>query len=147
TAQIVVAFIVIAILPAIGEELVFRGIIQKELFRGTKNSHLSIWIAAAIFSAIHLQFYGFVPRMLLGVLFGYLYHWSGNLTLSMLAHFVNNGFTVVALYLHQQKIIDIDIENTESVPWQGVLFSAIFTAVLLYTFRKYYQQKNLTPSV
>jgi membrane protease YdiL (CAAX protease family) len=146
TAQLVVAFIVIAILPAIGEELVFRGIVQKELFRGTKNIHLSIWITAAIFSAIHMQFYGFVPRMLLGALFGYLYHWSGNLTLSMLAHFVNNGFTVVALYLHQQKIIDIDIESTESVPWQAVLFSAIFTAVLLYTFRKFYQEKNLTTS-
>ena len=144
TSQIIIAFIVIAILPAIGEELVFRGIIQKELFRGTKNIHVSIWIAAAIFSAIHMQFYGFVPRMLLGALFGYLYHWSGNLTLSMLAHFVNNGFTVIALYLHQQKLIDIDIESTESAPWQAVLFSAIFTAVLLYTFRKFYLQKNLT---
>ncbi len=146
TAQLVVAFIVIAILPAIGEELVFRGIIQKELFRGTNNIHLSIWIAAAIFSAIHLQFYGFVPRMVLGALFGYLYYWSGNLTLSMLAHFVNNGFTVVALYLHQQKVIDIDIESTESAPWPAVIFSAIFTAALLYIFRKFYQQKNLTPS-
>ncbi len=147
TSQVVVAFIVIAILPAIGEELVFRGILQKELFRGTKNIHLSIWIAAAIFSGIHMQFYGFVPRMLLGALFGYLYHWSGNLTLSMLAHFVNNGVTVIALYLHQQKLIDIDIESTESAPWQAVLFSAIFTALLLYTFRKFYQQKNLTTTV
>ena len=144
TSQIIIAFIVIAILPAIGEELVFRGILQKELFRGTKNIHLSIWIAAAIFSGIHMQFYGFVPRMLLGALFGYLYHWSGNLTLSMLAHFVNNGVTVIALYLHQQKVIDIDIESTQSAPWQAVLFSAIFTIVLLYTFRKFYQQKNLT---
>lgn len=144
TSQVIIAFIVIAILPAIGEELVFRGILQKELFRGTKNIHLSIWIAAAIFSGIHMQFYGFVPRMLLGALFGYLYHWSGNLTLSMLAHFVNNGFMVIALYLHQQKMIDIDIESTESQPWQAVLFSAIFTVVLLYTFRKFYQQKNLT---
>lgn len=146
TAQVVVAFIVIAILPAIGEELVFRGILQKELFRSTKNPHLSIWIAAAIFSAIHLQFYGFVPRMFLGAMFGYLYYWSGNLMVSMLAHFVNNGFTVIALYLHQQKLMDIDIESTASAPWQAVLFSAIFTFVLLYSFRKFYQQKNLTTS-
>ncbi len=144
TAQVVVAFIVIAIIPAIGEELVFRGILQKELFRGTKNIHVSIWIAAIVFSAIHMQFYGFVPRMILGALFGYLYHWSGNLFIPMLAHFVNNGFTVIALYLHQQKIIDIDIESPESASWQVVLFSAIFTVVLLYTFRKFYQQKNLT---
>jgi membrane protease YdiL (CAAX protease family) len=146
TAQVVTAFIVVAILPAIGEELVFRGILQKELFRGTNNIHVSIWISAAIFSAIHMQFFGFVPRMFLGVLFGYLYHWSGNLTLSMLAHFVNNGFMVIALYLHQQKLIDVDIESTESVPWQAVIFSAIFTTILLYSFRKFYLQKNLTTS-
>lgn len=145
-AQVVTAFIVVAVLPAIGEELVFRGILQKELFRGTNNIHLSIWIAAAIFSAIHMQFFGFVPRLFLGVLFGYLYHWSGNLTLSMLAHFVNNGFMVIALYLHQQKLIDIDIESTESMPWQAVVFSAIFTTILLYSFRKFYQEKNLTTS-
>ena len=146
TAQVVTAFIVVAILPAIGEELVFRGILQKELFRGTNNIHLSIWISAAIFSAIHMQFFGFVPRMFLGALFGYLYHWSGNLTLSMLAHLVNNGFMVIALYLQQQKLIDIDIESTESVPWQAVIFSAIFTTILLYSFQKFYQQKNLTTS-
>ncbi len=143
-AQVVVAFMVIAIIPAIGEELVFRGILQNELFRSSKNIHISIWIGAAIFSAFHMQFYGFLPRMLLGAMFGYLYYWSGNLMLSMLAHLVNNGFIVIALYLHQQKLIDIDIESTESAPWQAVLFSAIFTVVLLYTFRKFYQQKNLT---
>jgi uncharacterized protein len=146
TSQFITAFIVIAIFAAIGEELVFRGILQKELFRGTKNIHLSIWIAAALFSGIHMQFFGFVPRLFLGVLFGYLYHWSGNLILPMLAHFVNNGFMVIALYLHQQKLIDIDIESTESVPWQAVVFSAIFTTILLYSFQKFYQQKNLTTS-
>lgn len=147
TAQFVAAFIVIAILAAVGEELVFRGIIQQELFRSTKNIHLAIWLSSAIFSAFHMQFYGFVPRLFLGALFGYLYFWSGNLTLPILAHFVNNGFMVIALYLHQQKLVDIDIENPESVPWQAVIFSAIFTAVLLYTFKKFYLQKNLnTPA-
>ena len=63
--------LVIALLPAIGEELVFRGILQRELWRGTLNIHVAIWVSAAIFSAIHMQFYGFVPRLLLGALFGY----------------------------------------------------------------------------
>jgi uncharacterized protein len=144
TFQVAVAFFVIAVLAPIGEELVYRGIVQTELFRGTKNIHLSIWIAAAIFSAIHLQFYGFVPRLFLGALFGYLYYWSGNLILSMIAHAVNNGFIIITLYLHQQKLIDIDIESPESAPWQAVLFSALITALLLYAFRKFYQQKNLT---
>ena len=79
TAQVVFAFVVIAILPAIGEEIIFRGMIQNDLMRATRNAHVSIWFAAFLFRAIHFQFYGFIPRMLLGALFGYLYFWSGNL--------------------------------------------------------------------
>ena len=89
--DLVLGLIVIALLPAIGEELVFRGLFQNEFFRGSGNIHLSIWLAAIIFSAIHLQFYGFVPRLLLGALFGYLYYWSGSLLIPMFAHFVNNA--------------------------------------------------------
>src|SRR5579859_5580033 len=107
------AFVVIAILPALGEELVFRGMLQPQLFQATKNIHVAIWGSAILFSAFHLQFFGFVPRMLLGALFGYLYYWSGNLLMSMFAHFVNNGFSVLMLYLNQQGVMDIDIESTD----------------------------------
>ena len=75
------------------------------------NPHLAIWITAIIFSAIHLQFYGFIPRMLLGALLGYLFYWSGNLWLSILAHFVNNGFAVVVAYLINSNIISEDAET------------------------------------
>ena len=64
TGELLLGIFVIALLPAIGEELVFRGMIQRELWRGTLNIHLAIWISAAIFSAIHMQFYGFIPRLL-----------------------------------------------------------------------------------
>src|SRR5690606_7904156 len=70
--QMVLAFVVVVVLPAIGEEIVFRGMIQNDFYRATRNAHLSIWITAILFSAIHLQFYGFFPRMFLGALFGYL---------------------------------------------------------------------------
>jgi membrane protease YdiL (CAAX protease family) len=136
------AVVVIAVLPAIGEELVFRGIIQRELFRGTNNIHVAIWISAAIFSAIHIQFYGFVPRMLLGALFGYLYYWSGNLWMPIIAHFINNGFTVVAMYLYQQGSVKMDIENAEAAPWSSVLFSAVITTALLYFFKKFYEKRR-----
>ncbi|HEY3402795.1 MAG TPA: CPBP family intramembrane glutamic endopeptidase [Ohtaekwangia sp.] len=139
--QFLIAFVVIAILPGIGEEIVFRGIIQRELIRGTNNIHLSIWLAAAIFSGFHFQFYGFVPRMLLGALFGYLYYWSGSLWLAMLAHFVNNGLMVLAMYFYQQGLIDIDIESTEAVSWSGVLFSAVITSILLYLFKTFYDKQ------
>ncbi len=112
--QFAIAFVVIAVIPAFGEEIVFRGIIQNEFYRGTKNIHIAIWMSAIIFSAFHIQFFGFVPRMLLGALFGYLYYWSGNLYLAVLAHFLNNGASVIAMYFYQQGKIPIDIETAGS---------------------------------
>lgn len=148
TSEFLLALVVIAILPAIGEEIVFRGLIQNELYRGTRNIHVSIWFAAVLFSAIHFQFFGFVPRMLLGALFGYLYYWSGNLTLAILAHFVNNGVSVTALYMHQQGIFDFDVESQESLPLNVVFISTLLTIGLLYYFYKYYRdQKLATPQL
>ncbi len=143
TGELLLALFIIAVLPAIGEEIVFRGLIQNELYRGTKNIHLSIWIAAILFSAIHFQFFGFVPRLLLGALFGYLYYWSGNLTLAILAHFVNNAISVVALYLYQQGKFKFDIESPESAPANVVIISALLTAGLLYYFYKYFQDRKI----
>jgi uncharacterized protein len=131
-----IAMIVVAVGAGICEEFLFRGIIQNELMRGTKNIHVSIWVAAFLFSAIHLQFFGFVPRMLLGGLFGYLYYWSGNLLVPMFAHFVNNGFSVLMLYLYQQKIVPLDVEKEEAAPWYAILVFALIAAVLLYLFKK-----------
>ncbi len=144
SGELLLALFIIAVLPAIGEEIVFRGLIQNEFFRGTKNIHLSIWIAAILFSAIHFQFFGFVPRLLLGALFGYLYYWSGNLTLAILAHFVNNGVSVMALYLHQQCKFTFDIDSPESAPANVVIISALLTAGLLYYFYKYFQDHKIS---
>ncbi len=141
--QMFLAFLVVVLLPAIGEEIVFRGMIQNDFYRATRNAHLSIWITAVLFSAIHLQFYGFVPRMLLGALFGYLYFWSGNLWMPVLAHFVNNGFTLVSLYLYDKGAIDIDMENAQPTVWQ-VLFSVVFSAFLLYAFKNFYNNQPKT---
>jgi len=138
-AQFIIAFIVIAVIPAFGEEIVFRGIIQNEFYRGTRNIHVAIWLSAIIFSAFHVQFYGFVPRMLLGALFGYLYHWSGNLYLPVLAHFFNNGASVIAMYFYQQGAIPMDIENAEAAPWPAALSAAVVTLVLMSFFKKYYR--------
>jgi membrane protease YdiL (CAAX protease family) len=114
--QLFIGFIVIALIPAIGEELLFRGLIQPRIYRLTRNTHAAVWITGFIFSAIHLQFYGLIPRMLLGVLLGYLYVWSGNLWYPIIGHFTNNGFTLLMIFLHNRKAIDMDIEATSSVP-------------------------------
>lgn len=134
--ELLLALLVIAVIPAIGEEVLFRGIVQNKLIRWTGSVHAAIWLAAAIFSAIHIQFYGFFPRMLLGALFGYLYVWSGNLWVPILAHFVNNGFTVLMVWLYRRQMVGIDIENTDSVPLTGAFFSLLLTTVFLFYFRR-----------
>ncbi len=136
TGSLLAGLIVIAILPAIGEEMVFRGILQRKLQQLTHRPHLAIWLAAFFFSAIHLQFYGFFPRLLLGALFGYIYYWSDNLWYPIAAHFLNNAFTLIMLYLYQQKATDIDLESTDSVPWSMALLALVVGAGLLVYFRQ-----------
>jgi uncharacterized protein len=139
-ADLIIALIVIGILPAIGEELVFRGLIQRELFRGTANIHVAVWVAAILFSAIHFQFFGFVPRMMLGALFGYLYYWSGSLWVPILAHFVNNGLSVLLMYFYQHGKLEYDVESTEAVPLNAIILSAFLTIGLLYYLYQYFQR-------
>lgn len=136
TGSLLAGLVVIAVLPAIGEEMVFRGILQRKLQQLTRKPHVAIWLAAFVFSAIHLQFYGFFPRMLLGALFGYIYYWSGNLWYPIAAHFLNNAFTLVMLYLYQQKATDIDVEATDSVPWSMALLALVVGIGLLVYFRQ-----------
>ncbi|HEY0108597.1 MAG TPA: CPBP family intramembrane glutamic endopeptidase [Fibrella sp.] len=134
--QLLMALLTIAIIPGIGEEVLFRGILQRKFIVWTGSIHLGIWLAAALFSAIHLQFYGFVPRMLLGAMFGYLYVWSGNLWVPILAHFVNNGFTVFMLFLYQRRITTIDVDSTDSVPLTGALLGAAVALSALVLFKR-----------
>jgi uncharacterized protein len=140
---LMLGFVVIAILPAIGEEFVFRGLIQRDMLRGTGNVHVSIWITAIIFSAFHIQFFGFIPRMLLGALFGYLYHWSGSLVMPMIAHFINNGLIVISFYLYQQGYIEVDMEKQEAAPWTAVIASCFVLVALLYLYKKFYGQQPI----
>lgn len=142
TGQLLVAVLVIAIIPGIGEEVLFRGVLQRNFSYWTGNPHVGIWLAAALFSAIHVQFLGFFPRMLLGALFGYLYLWSGNLWVPILAHFVNNGFTVFMVYLYQQKVVSMNIESAESVPVLGGVVALGLTTGLLYYFRQLNQNRG-----
>lgn len=143
--QFLLAFIVIAILPAVGEELLFRGVLQNGFHGITKNIHIAIWISAILFSTIHMQFYGFVPRMLLGALFGYLYFWSGNLFIPMFAHLVNNGLTLILFYLHDIGVIETDLTNTEPAPLYAAGIFAIITAALLHYFRNIFLKAPKTP--
>jgi membrane protease YdiL (CAAX protease family) len=129
--QLLIALFVVTLLPAVGEEALFRGVLQTKLLRLTGNGHLAIWVSAAIFSAIHFQFYGFIPRMLLGALFGYLFYWTGNFWVAVLAHFVNNGFVLVMMYLHNLGLVDINIEETKSMPLLLISVSLVISIGIL----------------
>jgi membrane protease YdiL (CAAX protease family) len=137
TEYFILSVIIIAVIPGIGEELLFRGFLQNIFRKLFQNDHAAVWGAAFLFSFIHFQFYGFIPRMLLGALFGYLYLWSGNLWVPMIAHFLNNFLSLFSLYIYQKGLTDFDAEATEALPTVYILiFSALFVLTLIY-FRKY----------
>ena len=140
--QFILTFFIIALLAGFSEELVFRGMLQPQLYRATNNIHAAIWMTAFLFSALHMQFFGFVPRMLLGALFGYLYYWSGNLLIPMFAHVVNNGFSIIVLYLHQLGKVDMDVDSTNAEPWSAVIPFTLITAGLLFYFNRFYNTYN-----
>jgi uncharacterized protein len=126
----------IAVLPAIGEELMFRGVIQRILKDWTKNIHLAIWISAILFSAMHMQFYGFIPRMLMGALFGYIFIWSGSLWIPILAHFINNALAV-SLHYFTNKGYSLQIIEEIGTGYNALFFvlcSSIIVGLLLFQF-------------
>jgi membrane protease YdiL (CAAX protease family) len=129
------ALLEIGLLTAIAEEFLFRGCVQSIFTRWTQSHHWGIWIAAAIFSAFHMQFFGFLPRMMLGVGFGYFVYYSGSIWTSVLAHFLNNGTAVILTYLFQQKIIAFDPDSNH-YNYIITTISLIFTVLLFFIYQK-----------
>jgi membrane protease YdiL (CAAX protease family) len=128
--------LVMAAIPALGEELFFRGILQTVL--GEKlNRHLAVWITAFIFSAIHLQFYGFLPRFLLGAALGYLFLFSGSIWASIVAHFINNALAVLLFFLtfNGYLTFDMDALGTQNTWWLGFL-SLTLVCLLFYRLNR-----------
>jgi len=132
---------IMAFLAAFGEEMLFRGVLQKLFTQISKNIHIAIFITAFIFSAIHMQFYTFLPRFFMGMVFGYLLVWTGSIWVPITAHFVNNSFAVISNYLVQQKVIETEMDNidTES-QYLYTLLSIILISSILYYINK---QTNL----
>jgi uncharacterized protein len=125
----------IALLPAFAEELFFRGVIQKIFKNLFKSGHIAIWVTAFLFSSIHFQFFGFLPRLILGLVFGYLFFWSGTLWLPIISHFVNNAVPVIITCLQGMDKINIPIDRPL---WQQVIYLPLPIAIsllILYYFR------------
>ena len=153
---LIINLLLMALLPAIAEELTFRGVLQR-LFEGksledaslqngskapyslkARIPHLAIWCSAILFSAIHLQFYGFVPRMLMGALFGYMLVWTGSLWIPILMHFTNNAMAVLLYFVALRQGWDmdkVDAIGTNDTLWLGVV-SMVITIIGIYAFRR-----------
>lgn len=137
--------LVIALIPALGEELLFRGIIQRLLGEWTKNKHWGVWLAAILFSGMHMQFYGFFPRMFLGLVLGYLFVYSKSLWLPMMVHFINNASSVVIYYLNYNGFIGQKMENFGASSQIGVIaFSFIISILLLWIVQQTSSKKAVS---
>lgn len=143
--------VLLALLPAIGEEMCFRGTFQGLLTRETgtrlsRRTHLIVWGIAIIFSAAHFQFYGFFPRMILGAVLGYLAVWSGNLWIPIVAHFTNNAASVVFYLLGAHTSLEAEaMENfgTGNQWWLGAT-SLVLAGIMLYYVRSVAQTQSST---
>lgn len=128
--------LLIAVIPALGEELLFRGVIQRIFSNMCKNIHWGIIITAFIFAALHMQFFGLLPRMVMGVLFGYLLVWTKSLWVPIIAHLINNGMAVTITYFIQKGNLPEDIESIggASNMWISGIASTFLVILLLFNF-------------
>jgi len=132
---VILNVMMIAVLPAIGEEMIFRGVFQKILSDLFRSGHLAIWITAFLFSAFHFQFFGFVPRFILGLVFGYLFFWSGTLWLPIISHFINNAVPVIGACIYGWDKVNV----LSDIPlWKQMVvlpLPVLISAVILLYFR------------
>lgn len=130
---LIINLFMIAGLAALGEELLFRSVIQTSLIRICKNAHIGIFIASAIFSLFHMEFYGLLPRLVLGLLMGYMYYYSRSIWIPMAMHFANNGTIVFLYYLNNIGATNIDVESFGETN-VFVLILSIIAMVALFWF-------------
>lgn len=127
--------LIIAVLTGIGEEFFFRGGLQRMLIYCDINHHVAIWTAAVVFSAIHFQFFGFIPRVLLGAWFGYLYYWSESIWLNAFAHALNNSLVIVSAWLINMGYLSEEFDMlgvaTDTFPWPALLSTIIVAALII----------------
>lgn len=131
-ADLLVSVLIVGLLAGIAEELFFRGCLQSILLRMMRNPHLAIWTTAVVFSAIHMQFFGFVPRLLLGAFLGYLCWWRGSVWLSAVAHAFNNSLVVVDAWLTSRGVDTFSVNEIGAGPGIGNALLAVVSVVLAF---------------
>jgi len=140
--ELLTGILVIGVFAGVGEELFFRGLIQPKMQVYFRSPHWGIWVTAFIFSAIHAQFFGFFPRLFLGALFGYLYHYTGSLFYPILGHILNNALTLLLVYGSNQGFIDLDVQATDTVSYPAALVGFLVLILGFLYFKKVNRGKD-----
>ena len=130
----------IALFAGIGEELIFRGVLQRMLIRATKSSWLGIILTAAIFSGIHFQFYGFFPRLFLGILLGAIYWYSGSLWVAILAHFLYDAAVIVMVYLNPELLQHSEATLIKGEQLQLMIGALVSLGITVLILRQMHQK-------
>lgn len=127
---------IVAVIPAIGEELMFRGLLQRIFEKGSKNGHFAVIVSALIFSLFHMQFQGFLPRFMLGLILGYAFLWTRNLWVPILLHFFNNALPIVGLYFFDSDLAATDPSAGPEIKWYLGLASLCLGLIIGFYFLK-----------
>ena len=127
---LIVCLLVVGVMAGVSEEFLFRGAMQRMMQDSRMGKHLAVWIVAIIFSAFHMQFYGFFPRLVLGLWLGYLLVWTGSLWVPIIAHALNNSTVVVFSYLANKGIVPADYGDTIGIPADGSFPWLALTSVI-----------------
>ena len=141
--KLLYCFLVVGLMAGLSEEVLFRGAILRTMQDSRLGTHAAVWIVAIIFSAIHLQFYGFIPRMLLGVWLGYLLVWTRSLWVPIIAHTLNNSSVVMFSYLTNIGLVPegygdkLGIPSTGGFPWLALVSLACSIALAVWAHRHF----------
>ena len=140
--QLILCVLVVGVMAGLSEEMLFRGAMLRTMQDSRLGKHAVVWITAILFSAFHLQFYGFVPRMLLGVWLGYLFVWTGSLWVPIIAHTLNNSTVVLMSYLSNMGVLpegfgdNLGLPVADSFPWLATcsLIASLALAISVHVF-------------
>lgn len=138
-SELVFALFLMALVPAVGEELFFRGALFSVCRKMFKNVHVAIWVSAAIFSFIHFQFFGFVPRAVLGAMFSYMLVWTNSIWVPVTAHFVNNALAVLSYWFMGEEVATADMQDLMgdgSFTFTLIVSTLMLAVCMVFLYRK-----------
>jgi len=146
--QLIATVLVVGVLAGVSEEMLFRGAMLRMIVNTRLGTHLAVWIVAALFSAFHMQFFGFVPRLVLGVWLGYLLVWTRSLWVPIIAHALNNSIVVIAGHLEAQGMLaqgtadGVGVPADGSWPWLAIVSTVASVAIAIAASRILTRQQH-----